>query len=158
MIRRIFGIFNESKEADLLLGRTLKRCGIIETVPAYRDQIAKTGLGGPPSRFHVLKDVYVLTEYRLGRHPDRPEALLSLEAKDLIAGLVWSRYVPREAPDGLAQLILLSSFGSPLVLPHAGDGLPYERTWEKLQEEGFIRSKGDSLYLQRSIDDYLREK
>ncbi len=147
----------ESRAGDTILGKALQRCNITESVLSYRNQICDRGIAGVKNAFSVLSDVYFLTNYLLNQHQDRPESLTSLEARDLIAGLVWNRFVSGEEPVALAELVLLSSFGSDVQMVHDTKRIPYVDTFRGLQQQGFIRPWKTLLYLHNSIDQYLVE-
>ncbi len=147
----------ESKTADVILGRALQRYNVSESVLRYRNQICDQGIAGVKNGFSVLGDVYFLTNYQLNLHQNRPEVLQSLEARDLIGGLVWNRFISKEEPVALAELVLFSSFGSDIQLVHDTERIPYVDTFRRLQQEGFIRPWKSLLYLHKSIDQYLED-
>lgn len=145
----------ESREAYDVFKEVLRSQRIDPTPPLFRERVSEQGLDRVERGKSILQGIYRETNARLSQHTERPEALYSLEAQEVIAGTIWKGFLPRDEQAALAELLMASIFGSRFLRDHDPQCKPYQRTFERLREEGFIRPLGRVYYLHRSIDRFL---
>ncbi|MBI2102641.1 hypothetical protein HYT55_02285 [Candidatus Woesearchaeota archaeon] len=163
MLRRFFqqarGLYvltrEESREAYDIFKEVL-RCQQMDPTPAlFRGRVSEQGLEGVERGKSILQGIYRATNTRLINHTERPESLYSWEAQDVIAGTIWKGFIPGDERAALAELLMASVFGSRFLRDHDPQRRPYQETFQRLREEGFIRPLGNVYYLHRSIDQFL---
>ena len=163
MLRRFFqqarGLYiltrEESREAYDIFKEVL-RCQQMDPAPAlFRGKVSEQGLDRVERGKSILQGIYRATNARLINHTERPESLYSWEAHEVVAGTIWKGFIPRDEQAALAELLMASVFGSRLLRDHDPQRRPYQETFQRLQEEGFIRLLGNVHYLHRSIDRFL---